>query len=57
MVEMTRCSNVFDPSDPIIRHDLNIMIHQYLVEQQLFTAANAIQSELSQKVSEAITKR
>ena len=50
-------SNVFDPSDPIVKNDLNIIIHQYLLEQQFISAANAIQSELSQRHIDSITKR
>ena len=50
-------SIVFDSSDPTIKNDLNVIIHQYLVEQQFISAANAIQSELSQRNIDAITKR
>ena len=50
-------SIVFDSSDPTIKNDLNVIIHQYLVEQQFISAANAIQSELSQRNIDTITKR
>ena len=48
---------VFDPCDPVIKNDLHLLIHQYLSEQQLFSAANAVQADLSQKSIDALTKR
>jgi hypothetical protein len=48
---------VFDPSDPNIKNDLNMMVYQYLREQQLFTTADSIQNELGLKVSETAAKR
>ena len=48
---------VFDPSDPNIKNDLNMMVYQYLREQQLFNTADSIQNELGLKVSETAAKR
>jgi hypothetical protein len=47
----------FDPTDPTIKNDLNLIILQYLQEQQLYTTANAIQTELALKISETAAKR
>ena len=52
-----RQSDVFDESDPTIKNDLNMMIYQYLQEQQLFTTANSIQLELGLQTSETVLKR
>lgn len=48
---------VFDPLDPNIKSDLNMMVYQYLREQQLFNTADSIQNELGIKVSETAMKR
>lgn len=50
-------SFIFDQSDPAIRNDLNMIVHQYLLEQQFFSAAKAVESELSQRLIDVVTKR
>jgi hypothetical protein len=49
--------SVFDPADSTIKDDLNMMILQYLQEQELFSTANAIQLELGLRTAEIATKR
>jgi hypothetical protein len=49
--------SVFDTADPIIKDDLNMMILQYLQEQELFSTANAIQLELGLRTADIATKR
>lgn len=49
--------SAFDATDPIIKNDLNMMILQYLQEQELYSTANAIQTELGLRVTEAATRR
>ena len=56
-MEDDRRPDVFDQSDPTIKNDLNMMIYQYLQEQQLFTTANSIQVELGLMISETASKR
>jgi hypothetical protein len=48
---------VFDAADSTIKDDLNMMILQYLQEQELFSTANAIQLELGLRTAEIATKR
>lgn len=53
----SRPSHVFDPSDPVIKNDLHMMIYQYLREEQLFSTADCILTELNLKISETSVKR
>lgn len=49
--------SIFDSSDQTIKNDVNIMILQYLEDNNLNDTANTIRNELNMKISEtAITR-